>query len=416
MLQSPAKRRKITADTSIPVTDENTNSNATPTTPTRASYLSPTKASLARSHPHLVSNKNGRALTEPRGRLLRNELLRNRDQHTPQTEKPQSTSTEEWKENAAAQRPVARSETATEVKSAPSAVAKPPRPQALAQTRTSKDSASPEPVSPTIIPRLVKKSADPLTRSAPRPRSNEPNLPPTPVQLGLDPQPDRPRGLSSSSPGGSKSGSGRQRVRALNGQKVTSSPLKPKGRPPLVHDMESELDMPREVQDSQMATSDNAQEEIPEELQEKHRTIRNLKLELSKLKAETSDVEDALGANDLPEAPAKNKALMGLFKDTTRTPTNGDWQQEHDITISRSPYRELFSPGNLQLQVTTTTKMMGGHAKIQHRVSLTPPSPWPSNFFATNFEVLTDAEEATVENVIWTDALKGHTQALCHTE
>ena len=176
--------------------------------------------------------------------------------------------------------------------------------------------------------------------------------------------------------------------------------------------MESQLDIPREIPDSQMATSDNAQEEIPEELQVKRRTIRNLTLELSKLKAQTLDVEDALEANDLPEAPAKNKALIGLFKVTARTPTNGDWQQEHDITISKSPYRELFSPGNLQLQVTTTTKMMGGHAKILHHVSLTPPSPWPSNFFNVNFEVLTDVEEVAVEKVTWVDALKGHTQSL----
>ena len=181
MLQSSAKRRKTSEDTSIPVTDQNTNinTNATPTTPTRASYLSPTKASLARSHPHLVSNKNGRALTEPRGRLLRNELLRNKDQSAPQTEKSQHTSTEEWKENATAPRPVARLQATTEVKSSASAATKPPRPQALAQTRASKDSDSPEPVSPTIVPRLVKKS-DPLTRAASRPRSNEPNLPPTP--------------------------------------------------------------------------------------------------------------------------------------------------------------------------------------------------------------------------------------------
>ena len=74
MLQSPAKKRKL--DDSEPKSVDNAaHDNVQPTTPTRASYLSPTKSSLSRSHPHLVARSTPRAATDSRGKSLRDEIL-----------------------------------------------------------------------------------------------------------------------------------------------------------------------------------------------------------------------------------------------------------------------------------------------------------------------------------------------------
>lgn len=52
----------------------------------------------------------------------------------------------------------------------------------------------------------------------------EPELPPTPTELGLEPPPERPKGLLFSSPS--------RRARKKGGSSVKSSPLKPRDPPP----------------------------------------------------------------------------------------------------------------------------------------------------------------------------------------
>ena len=415
MLQSPAKRRKTTAGTSVPATEQNINSQdrTTPTTPTRASYLSPTKASLARSHPHLVSTKSARSLTEPRGRLLRNEILSKKGYNAPQTGKPQPDPIEISRDDQnpsgpnVERQPNEKPTVPSDTTSKRSALK---QRQPAAQKRIQRYSDSPDPLpSPTLV-----KKADTAPREASRPRSDGPDLPPTPVQLGLDAPPQRPKGLSSSSPRGSKSGSGRRRIRALNGQRVTSSPLKQKANRPIMHDLESQPDTAREAPESQLPVPEAVEEDLPEELKEKTQDLRDLTLELNKLREDTKALEDALNNNDLGDDLDLNETLMPLLRGAARPATceDNDFEREVFGKDSQSPFHDLFAPGNLHLEVKTATKMTKGHAKIIHHISLTAPSPWPSNIFSANFEIITDAEDARVEKVIWVDTLKGHRQAL----
>ena len=246
--------------------------------------------------------------------------------------------------------------------------------------------------------------------------NNELELPPTPVQLGVEAPPERPKGLSSSSPRGSKSGSGRRRTRALNGQSVTSSPLKPKAPAPM--DLESQSEAAREALESQApepepeVEADSESEEVPKELREKSKTIRNLRLELRKLKAEIRDAEAAMSNNDLPDDITADDTLIKLFKTVSMPASfaNGDFEQDTTPKVDSS-FLTLFAPGNLQLQTKMSTKLIKGHAKVVHQLWVTAPAPWPARVFSADFEVITDAEEVAVEKVTWVDVLKGRTQA-----
>ena len=415
MSESPAKRRKTTASSSVPATEQNTDtkSQTTPTTPTRASYLSPTKASLARSHPHLVSIKSARSLSEPRGRLLRNELLSKKGYNAPQTEKPQSMPIEISRDDRNPSEPNAERQPDEEPAILSAATSKRSalkQRQPAAQKQIPRYSDSPDPLPPPV---LVQK-ADTAPRAASRPRSNEPDLPPTPVQLGLDAPPERPKGLSSSSPRGSKSGSGRRRIRARNGQRVTSSPLKQRADRPVMHDLESQPDMAREASESQLTDLETVAEVLPEELKSKKHTLRSLTLELNKLKEETTSQEEALNTHGRGEDAELNNSLVTILRSAAPSQTSESSIFEREVSGKESQYtfHDLFAPGNLQLKIRTATKMTKGHAKIIHYISLAAPSPWPSNIFSANFEVITDAEDARVEKVIWVDSLKGHSQAL----
>ncbi len=414
MLPSPAKRRKTSANTSVPATEQHTDSHGrtTPTTPSRASYLSPTKASLARSHPHLVPIKAAQSLTEPRGRLLRNELLSKKGYLPSQIEKPHTTLAEESRERQIHQDPNAGLQAGHEPIIPPNIASKQStlkQRQSSAQERLQRESGSPDPLPP---PTLVKK-ANAAPREASRPRSDEPELPPTPVQLGLDAPPERPRGLSSSSPRGSKSGSGRRRVRVLNGQSVTSSPLKQKADQLVMHDLESELERANEAPESQLPIPQAAEEELPEELKARTKTRRHLEIELTRLKGENATLEEALNVNDLSGDMASGDSLVALLKSAARPTTSrySEFEQEAVDKEKRYPLRNLLAPGNLQLQIKTATKVIRSQAKIIHHISLAAPSPWPSNIFSANFELITNAEDAQVEKVVWTDVLKGHRQA-----
>src|SRR5438874_13595704 len=76
MSASPPKRRKTSPSTSVTVDASNIGGH--PSTPKRASFQSPTKASLARSHPSLLPQSAGRSQVQTRGQGLRQELLNRR--------------------------------------------------------------------------------------------------------------------------------------------------------------------------------------------------------------------------------------------------------------------------------------------------------------------------------------------------
>ena len=200
---SPSKRRKISSTASIAVASKNGDGNFQPRKDDHprssiSSFMSPTKASLARFHPALLPSP------KPTSRAIVDSLDRRRKSLSPQ------------RLDAPALGPSARAATASPVRRG-------------AVGGGAADAGTTE--SP-----LLGKDLGAGRRSRGLPTSKEhrssglsdrdaePDLPPTPEQLGLEHRSDPPRGLSSSSPLKPKS------LRRAGG--VGSSPLKPKRNPP----------------------------------------------------------------------------------------------------------------------------------------------------------------------------------------
>ena len=187
MDSTPSKRRKLS-----------------PTTPSRASFMSPTKASLARFNPDLLART--RPATE--GAFARKPIksfgvgtsLSPRERvHTPRR----------------ASSPARGSEVSRNI--GPTIAASPPAEAREAEHTTQE-----------IVNEHLEHgnhSSTPQNSSnLDRARNLEPELPLTPTQLGLEPVPNPPKGLLSSSPS--------RRASRRKGAKLKSSPLKPRDPPP----------------------------------------------------------------------------------------------------------------------------------------------------------------------------------------
>ncbi|KEF51642.1 uncharacterized protein A1O9_12277, partial [Exophiala aquamarina CBS 119918] len=403
MLRSPAKRRRL--DSSTTETDSGTDPNPSlhqqPTTPTRASYLSPTRSSLARSHPHLINRTTSRSSSKPTAKRLRDEILR------PPGKPSETLSAAASPPSLAAANDSDQSEggsrgNQTATNSAHTTTTDAPD-QTQPSSRSWSASSEQQPVnqprrSPTgeadplpyiFKPILVSRPSS-GSRPGPRNRSEELDLPPTPVQLGLSTMPDKPRGLaSSSSPRGSKSGSGRRRRRRTDGP-ITSSPLKPKdpGRNAresddrnaedllVIEALESELDDSRNIAASSL-------------VKKKGTNLSTLRERLEQLKMEVRRLDVAVEKDE-----ADDDVLSLLLPSTAECANVGAADEEKAMQ-----YLSLFSPGDLRLTTSTKTKKVRGRTKIIHTLGLKAPPPWPVHAFTFAFEVVVDAEDARVEDV-----------------
>jgi len=409
MLNSPAKRRRITGpepQSDIP-TD---NDGQQPTTPTRASYLSPTKSSLARSHPHLITRSTGGALTENRGKTLRDEIPSKKPNPTEVPEALPSSPTNHTnhtEDNSPALNQVEeglpekesddiQKETAPAISARYSRNTRSPlserQPSQLNGSR--RRHFSQDPLPPPIMPTLVRRT-DSNAQAATRPGSNEPELPPTPVQLGLDPAPERPRGLaSSSSPRGSQAGSGRHRRRTRSGVAVTSSPLKPKARAPATNGDEARTNTDNHVAEAPEsepeAPEDEGTENLPAELQEKHSTLRSLREELNRLNEENEQLENSIKSEE-----ALTDGVLTILR---HFPSQNGVSSSSTDSSSSPVHLTLFSPGNLQLKSRTKTSNEHGRIKLVHILTISAPAPWLPNVFACAFRVVVDAEIRQVEH------------------
>ena len=427
MFASPAKRRKTSPTTSVAVDASNVQSN--PSTPKRASFQSPTKASLARSHPNLLPQSAGQSQVRTRGQGLRQELLSRTTSQSvsrPPTAGPQ---TPKQKNQPVGNKPV--SAAAKDAESFSGAI------RSLftaASSRTPLRARQP-PIrlveSRDIDDDLQISKQDQAKHPRGRPRSNkdgandEPELPPTPVQLGLNSQPDRPRGLSSSSPGRS-SGSNRQRTR-LNESRHTSSPSKLRVQaqtvvnsinsapsPPLPPAASAE-EIPDEAQESDAEAPAEEEEEplVPEAVLQKRSLRDSLSAQLARLQSDLASLETALldSGKDNSNSGDTSPSLLALL--TTANPSCAEVTSEHDYHLSPSPtvpnptalgskplpYLTLFAPGNLQLHSTISTSAINGKAHQIHALELLAPEPWPAHIFGARIKVTVDVEEKQVRDV-----------------
>lgn len=291
-----------------------------------------------------------------------------------------------------------------------------------AQNRRRERSVSSEEPSPQLIlPKLVSRK-DAAPRTIDRARSGEPELPPTPVELGLSAPPERPRGLaSSSSPRGSKISSGSRRRRTRSGGPVTSSPLKPKARPPVRADAERgepsaddtqealgterAEDVRDEVQEAPESEAEEAQQQDVEdstELQEQRSTLQSLRKQVEQLRQDNRQLQEAIDAEDVSE-----ETLSMLRQSTVG---NSLLKQPQTANASSSAYLTLFTPANLQLSSRTQTKLVNDRTKIIHNLQIQAPAPWLPSSLSCVFKVVVDAENVQIEHVELKDAMMAVTR------
>ena len=252
--------------------------------------------------------------------------------------------------------------------------------------------------------------------------SDEPDLPPTPVQLGLNAKPDRPRGLASSSPGRS-SGSSRQRTR-VNESRHTSSPSKLRGQAAQLRNSTPEVatttvtataaEAPDEAPESDIeAPIEDDQSSVPAEILQKRSLRDSLSAQLARLQSDLASLEDILADSE------NNNTLLGdtdpslLALLTTTNPSCAEVASEHDEigcpspTVPKPtalgskplPCLTLFAPGNLQLHSTTSTSVVDGRPHQIHVLELLAPEPWPAHAFGATMRVTVDAGEKQIKSV-----------------
>ncbi|KAK5041975.1 hypothetical protein LTR13_001780 [Exophiala sideris] len=345
-MESPAKRRRLN-DSDVEAGDQGDPENA-PRTPTRASYLSPTKSSLARSHPHLITRSGRQTATEPRGKALRDDILKNRPaaSDAPNTTSKinqsagpavNDASATQTDGNPAEQEPIGGAEefAGTDGGSLETSSHQPRNQRPVISASRNKRRNNEMAFSPPIMPTLIRR-ADSGSRARSRSGSDEPELPPTPVELGLSPAPEKPRGLaSSSSPRGSKTGSGTPRRRTRSGAPVTSSPLKPKARPPAQDGNEASEGEPVDVDEAPESEFEETEEDPVKSQQQQQQQQAETELPTPS----ESQVEEAMGSQPGTHADGPAEAATSQQEGHTRT------------QVDDAPMADDRLPSNLQLEV-----------------------------------------------------------------
>ncbi|KAL9617511.1 MAG: hypothetical protein Q9160_007722 [Pyrenula sp. 1 TL-2023] len=285
----------------------------------------------------------------------------------------------------------------------------------------------------------------------------EPELPPTPIQLGISVRPTLPRGLESLS-----SGSRRRRFRETSAGKessanlrgghdevVTSSPLKrrslalPQDQSAAIGQeieeqgnvgFEAPLTTAPESENAVIASGFEQTEPVEEtnsspdpETLEQRKTLETLKKQLRHLQAEFTDlstlVEEPQNQSQRHteseiDPPIDPKLLTVLTtKNPSCDPTYDLTQPSPRKTIPEEildafkasvsipngvdplPYLTVFSPGNLHLSRHTQTLMQEEKIHQLHTLVLTAPPPFPSHVFGAEIEVLVNAEDEAVKSL-----------------
>ncbi|KAF3386111.1 hypothetical protein F1880_000040 [Penicillium rolfsii] len=249
--------------------------------------------------------------------------------------------------------------------------------------------------------------------------SLEPDLPPTPTQLGLVKAPDRPRRLLSSSP----SARHEKRMKRQATDTLQGSPLK-------------SLKFQSPTQESAYDDTSITQENVSAAVFEKHKSRKNLEAELQRLRNEVADlskwaekvdsgmdlssdskelnkflgllVEESAYINEPvpPRAPVSMSALLSTLLPFARTlprptpqptpmPTNPFALKD----TSKSPaYLTLFAPLTLRTNTSRTASKSASLLET-HTLTFTAPSPFPSSLYNVSVVYETNPETQTVTSV-----------------
>lgn len=438
-MSSPSKRRRTSPTTYIGVSDQENHEHAQPrpSTPKRASYQSPTKASLARSNPGVlqqVAQAKQRRESEPNRRqslldaVLGNKRTQPEDgqEHVEETRATDTSTAVPLESGQDTQTATLANDIADAFRDAPGPNATLPdsRPQEITRQTPNyspRRNEIPTFTSPSIVPRLVKSTSTSQQQAR---RSTSAELPPTPVQLGSDSQPSRPRGLASSSPGGS----GRRRVR-IRGGHVTSSPLKPKAPAPAVEEPQEDLDhaeiasgieddLEEEVQNQSIEGVEDLEETDDPTIRDKQQQLRSLQMDLKALQEQYDKLQTI--SKDINQNKSKTHAPTNLDENLTfllnsLPPPKETWPprpEDHPL-FQKHPqtYLTLFSPGNLRMSYqcwedtnpsTTKTK---GQAPSRNtfvcQTTFAAPEPWPPSTLNLTFDVITDQDTCEIVKIVF---------------
>lgn len=324
MFSSSPKRRKTSPSTAVPADASNTNerpgsrdSRHSPSK--RASFQSPTKASISRSHPDVLSRVLGRSADKTAARKRsgsrigdgdrtnsiegRTFGLRDRKALRPSLSGPDESPTSRHTSTSADHR---RMESSTGFVAPPRRLSRPSTERSSRQTSEVPDRRA-RPSSPhagNLEDQTDVSAQDPGSNTAPDPpdipddESGEPELPPTPTELGLHPPPVRPKGLLSSSPSSRKEKRNRKR-----GVGFSPSPLKPKPTKPTGEEG------PR--QPTTGLENDQVLDRAPEAVKTARKLRDQLSAQLSRLKRDIAVLENEAQRSERPnDYPIPNRAAF----------------------------------------------------------------------------------------------------------
>ena len=297
-----------------------------PPTPNRASYMSPTKASLARFNPDLLQRPRSAGARSPERSLnLQNPVASPRRLNpiplrpatpTRPIERPAgspvraggvSPTRRTQSIGGGLAMPARRQSRSPEKLSAPTAImgargeggagggGREVRP-----SKTTQQMGAPAVGSKSATEDLLSKISPAQTKAQrgqqyrgknpPRTEPKEPELPPTPEELGLQPQPERPQGLLSSSP----SHRAAQRRAAAK-----SSPLKPRGVTAVQSQGggESRGPVPRRIQDAAVVLQQEQDDADDPERRKQRELLAQLSNQLQAIQSDIQVLEQAVERN-----------------------------------------------------------------------------------------------------------------------
>ncbi|OQE39041.1 hypothetical protein PENCOP_c007G02475 [Penicillium coprophilum] len=420
-MDSPAKKRKISATTGFPVAPELPQNELHRSR--RPSFQSPTRASLARSHPDVLERAISRS---PARQPASNEIghrdprkfgLRDRKALRPSLNASASPLTRPRGSEAPESSPNRRS-------SGVQAFSKPPR--RISRRILPGDfvfgSPMPQPKNPesNTPERQLALELGSATKEADidmRPDSNfmdedilEPDLPPTPTQLGLEKAPDRPRGMLSSSPSRRQE----KRVKQRTANALHESPLKTvnfQSPPPEHFETESDLGaVSAAVREKRISREKSAAD------------LRRLRSEVEELETWAKEIESNPGwksdsreldkflslltseeANrtSLPVPQTAPKSISSLLAtllpfganiprpklELSSLPTNPFALQEASQSL---PYLTAFAP--LTLKTRTNRSSRRDELSETHTLTFSPPSPFPAGSYNVTIVYETNPE------------------------
>lgn len=409
-----------------------------PSTPSRASYQSPTKASLSRSHPTILADSPGRRGSEGRGKGLLQEVLLGKANTTnsgnrpplpiPQT--PQQHNDDDSDAAAGSPSPAPAESLSKAVTRAfvnhPAAPQLPRAPLRVRQPSTRNQDEGVVKPGQHIVSEPTSRFAAALPWHHDFPyepiSSAEPELPPTPTQLGLSPKPDRPRGLAASSSPNSR---GSRRSKPRTGRVEISSPLKSKEKMPVADTEgvyreqtgqegaeeapESDIEQTEDVSPAQRtAEHSTSAPDLPGDTAAKHRIRASLKTQFARLQAETAQLESALSGGE--EAKPLDVHLLALLSTPNiscdpvspsgdASPSSMSLKDPVALDINPLAFLRAFAPGDLCLSTTTKTSSLRGKPHQAHILNISAPPPWPPHVFNATFRVGCDVEAKRVISI-----------------